>query len=117
MLLSRRPILAPWNICTSELSDLGYGYPLWHPAPTKYGEVEIGDVGYILEGCFYRLFNATRSSDDPVNARGVPKGFVKLIVNEELCHRDPQFFSKGPICSKSTETRKFVVEADVTAPT
>ncbi|EMD33957.1 hypothetical protein CERSUDRAFT_107747 [Gelatoporia subvermispora B] len=41
--------------------------PLWEPERTKYGEVEIGDVGYLHNGGFYRLFNATFLASNPIN--------------------------------------------------
>lgn len=59
------------------------GHPLWQPEPTKFGEVLIGDVGFVRDGCFYRLFNAIRDRDDPVNALcSVPPDFVPLQYNE-----------------------------------
>lgn len=97
------PPFTSWNVYASELVRLGFGHPLWYPEPTKFGEVEIGDVGVIQEGRFFRLFNAMRDEDDPVNAKGVPDGFVKLVVNEDLRHRLPNCLPKGPICSKSTK--------------
>jgi hypothetical protein len=37
----------------------GYGHALWEPNPGKlFCPVEVGDVGYIREGGFHRLFNA-----------------------------------------------------------
>lgn len=47
---------AAWLVYAEQLVGRGYGLPLWHPEPTRYGtepcEVEIGDVGYISEGRF-----------------------------------------------------------------
>jgi hypothetical protein len=34
-----------------------------------YDEVSIGDVGYMKNGFFYRMFNVILSSDDPANNR------------------------------------------------
>jgi hypothetical protein len=35
-----------------------YGHALWDPDPgSLYPAVEVGDVGYIREGKFHRLFN------------------------------------------------------------
>ena len=34
------------------------GHALWEPSPGGlYEVVEVGDVGFIHEGCFHRLFN------------------------------------------------------------
>ncbi|KAI0245789.1 hypothetical protein BJV78DRAFT_248715 [Lactifluus subvellereus] len=36
-----------------------YGHALWEPSPGRlYSAVEVGDVGFIREGKFHRLFNA-----------------------------------------------------------
>jgi hypothetical protein len=42
-----------------------FGHALWEPSPDGgYGPVKIGDVGYVSEGKFHRLFNALLPSDD-----------------------------------------------------
>lgn len=41
------------------MSPLNKGHALWQPAPLPYFErVQLGDVGYIREGCFNLLFSA-----------------------------------------------------------
>ncbi|OCH86826.1 WD40 repeat-like protein [Obba rivulosa] len=60
------------KVYAEQLRYLGYGMPLWHPEPTVSEEVEIGDVGYFHRGGFYRLFNATRPADDPIQRYGCP---------------------------------------------
>ena len=67
-----------WDIYAQRLMHLGYGHPLWGPEPCeRFGEVRLGDVGYLQDGHFCFLFNAMRSADDPVNLqRGVPPNFV-----------------------------------------
>jgi hypothetical protein len=44
---------------------------LWEPDPVEglYDKVSIGDVGYIYNGFFYRMFNVTLPWDDPLNNR------------------------------------------------
>ena len=45
-----------------------YGHALWEPNPGGHNTaVEIGDVGFIREGRFHRLFNIPLSGDDPSN--------------------------------------------------
>ena len=57
-----------------------YGYALWEPSPSGlYGHVEIGDVGFIREGRFYRLFNALLSADHPSHKSDVPEYHEPLI--------------------------------------
>lgn len=81
------------------LINCGYGLPLWSPEPEPEGEIQIGDVGFIHDGKFIRLFNAVRPPDDPLNSRGVPDNFVKV----EVGHVDtrPHHISKGALCTTS----------------
>ena len=42
------------------------GRPLWEPDPGGlYDAVQVGDVGFIRRGYFYRLFNALSLEDSP----------------------------------------------------
>jgi hypothetical protein len=42
------------------------GRPLWEPDPGGlYDAVQVGDVGFIRHGYFYRLFNALSPGDNP----------------------------------------------------
>ena len=47
------------------------GIALWDPNPPKelYDRVSIGDVGYLQEGTFMRMFNVMLPGDDPSNRR------------------------------------------------
>lgn len=100
-------------VYAEQLVGRGYGLPLWHPEPAEpFGEVEIGDVGYVSEGTFIRLFNALRPADDPINADGVPEGFVMLRPNPRLLRSGEQHVSPGPICTTTTTYRKVGVEAE-----
>ncbi|PIL25476.1 hypothetical protein GSI_13366 [Ganoderma sinense ZZ0214-1] len=59
----------------------GHGHPLREPEQTQSGgaRVLIGDVGYLLGGGFYRLFNTTLPADDPSHERySVPDGYQSL---------------------------------------
>ena len=43
-----------------------HGHALWEPDPGRlYEAVEVGDVGFIRKGYFYRLFNALLPRDPP----------------------------------------------------
>lgn len=90
------------EVYTKLLFKRGHGHPLWEPEPTQSGEVLIGDVGYMLDGGFYRLFNATLPADHPLHERhGVPDGFEPLSFPDTLRHHRPHALESGPICSKS----------------
>ncbi|KAI0787412.1 hypothetical protein C8Q74DRAFT_1197184 [Fomes fomentarius] len=68
--------LAAWDIYRKSLEPLGHGIPLWSPEPSPtFGEVRLGDVGYIQRGVFCFLFNTTVDASHADNKRGVPEGF------------------------------------------
>ncbi|OBZ65320.1 hypothetical protein A0H81_14755 [Grifola frondosa] len=80
----------------------GRGMPLWEPEPTGPGEVLLGDVGYMGDGGFYRLFNTTRGPDDPIHAQyGVPDGFEQFTYVEHLCQERKHAIPPGPLCSRN----------------
>ena len=57
-----------------------YGQALWDPSPGElYSPVEVGDVGYVREGKFHRLFNALLPKDHDSHRRfGVPEDYEIL---------------------------------------
>ncbi|GJE89358.1 fungal specific transcription factor domain-containing protein [Phanerochaete sordida] len=97
---------AAWFTYAEQLVYRRYGFPLWHPEPNRYGEVELGDVGFVSEGQFIRLFNAMRPAGDPLNTRGVPSGFVVLQPSEEHLFDNPTFLAKGAICTATMSCRR-----------
>ncbi|KAI1785167.1 hypothetical protein LXA43DRAFT_1077142 [Ganoderma leucocontextum] len=99
------------DVYTKLLFKRGHGHPLWEPEPTQSGEVLIGDVGYMLDGGFYRLFNATLPAEHPLHERhGVPDGYEPLTFPDTLRHHRPHALEAGSICSKSVTA----VNADAT---
>lgn len=56
-----RPSDAPDVVYPSSLSTLYQGHALWYLEPHETGEPQIGDVGYMSEGAFIRLFNLDSS--------------------------------------------------------
>ena len=63
------PVKHPFNIYREQLWPLYHGFALWKPNPIEgvYNQVSIGDVGYIYEGAFVRMFNVTLPWDDESN--------------------------------------------------
>lgn len=59
-----------------------YGHALWEPSPGESSPaVEVGDVGFIREGRFYRLFNVLLPADDPSHENfGVPEYHQQLTL-------------------------------------
>ncbi|OSX58672.1 hypothetical protein POSPLADRAFT_1152537 [Postia placenta MAD-698-R-SB12] len=97
-------LTTPDAVYASQLFRCGEGLPLWSPEHTKHGEVLVGDVGYMRHGAFYRLFNATKAADDPINKEyGVPNGnsYKPFTQSQYGLNRDLNAISPGPMCSKS----------------
>ena len=59
----------PFSVYRDQLTALCHGLPLWNPNPLKgvYNKVSIGDVGFLREGTFIRMFNVMLPWDDPSN--------------------------------------------------
>ena len=71
----------PSNVYLGQLSAPTQGIALWDPKPLKefYDKVSIGDVGYLQEGTFIRLFNVILPWGHPSNAKlGVPESYKPL---------------------------------------
>ena len=69
----------------------GFGYALWEPDPGEHNPpVEVGDVGFIREGQFHRLFNALLPAYHESHERfGVPDDHepLHLTVTSHLNRR------------------------------
>lgn len=76
-----------------------FGYALWEPDPGGlYPPVAIGDVGYIREGKFHRLFNALLPGDDPSHQDGVPEDYEPLHLSRPN-HVDRGVLHPNQFCS------------------
>ncbi|EKM56563.1 uncharacterized protein PHACADRAFT_253764 [Phanerochaete carnosa HHB-10118-sp] len=62
MFFSHRLPAAPDEIYSSCLATLYEGHALWYPEPHVSGEPQIGDVGFMRNGAFVRLFNLDTSA-------------------------------------------------------
>src|SRR5712691_12899626 len=50
----------PSRVYRKQLTSLCHGHALWEPNPLHdQVTITIGDVGYVLEGFFHRMFNVT----------------------------------------------------------
>ena len=75
--------MTPYDIFRGQLSCKypAYGHALWEPSPPSLDNpVEIGDVGFVREGRFHRLFNALLSADHPSHQFGVPEYHEPLVL-------------------------------------
>lgn len=93
---------AAHDIYAEQLGELRRGHALYYPEPRPEGPVEIGDVGYTKHGAFFRLFNASRSPEDPIQRFGVPDSFVPLdmgVIDTFEAALEP-----GPLHSRAVST-------------
>jgi len=61
-------LLHPADVLREQLTSLSHGYPLWMPDPANFYErVSIGDVGYVKDGYFVRMFNVLLDWSNPSN--------------------------------------------------
>ena len=60
---SPMPIESAFNIYQDQLKSLFHGIALWNPDPHNHNvRVSIGDVGFLVEGAFFRMFNVMDAS-------------------------------------------------------
>lgn len=78
------PVNQPFNVYREQLTSKYHGLALWNPKPVKSlydhcDHVSIGDVGYLCDGDFIRMFNVTLPWDDPSNEKfGKPEKYEAL---------------------------------------
>jgi hypothetical protein len=83
-----------------------YGHALWEPGPgSLYPAVEVGDVGYIREGKFHRLFNVLLPASHLSHRNfGVPEYHEQLTLNMEdhinVGSLSPNNFCSAKVISK-----------------
>lgn len=102
----------PYQIYSDCMAVAGMGLPLWKPEPSKHGDILIGDVGFVSEGMFHRLFSATHAKDHEINKRGVPDDFIPLDdskIEEDIRYRLDHFLPPGPLCATSVSSLGFSV--------
>ena len=78
-----------------------YGYALWEPGPGNLSPaaVEVGDVGYICQGRFRRLFNVLLPANHSSHRNyGVPDYHEQLTLNMEN-HIETSRLSPHDFCS------------------
>ena len=81
-----------------------YGHALWEPSPRDPDRpVQVGDVGFVRRGKFYRLFNALLSEDDPSHVLGVPEHHEPLVPTL-FHHLDTRSLGRNNYCSPGVST-------------
>ncbi|KAJ7433104.1 hypothetical protein FB451DRAFT_1155377, partial [Mycena latifolia] len=99
------------QVYSHQLRELSHGYALWCPEPCLYDEVKVGDVGYLRDGAFHRLFNATLPADHPDQTLGVPPLFQPLILPVGSMWRNDKFFDPSNLRSSSVSEHRYGVSA------
>ncbi|KAI0285688.1 hypothetical protein BC826DRAFT_113392 [Russula brevipes] len=92
----------PSNVYREQLSSLYLGLALWDPAPNPSinDRVSIGDVGFVSEGAFLRMFNVILPHDHPSNKKiGEPDRYDPLDLgpffnSRESTLKKPDYLSR-----------------------
>ncbi|KAH9057207.1 hypothetical protein EDB87DRAFT_1565573 [Lactarius vividus] len=93
--------MACYDTYRDQLASLYYGHALWVPDPSElYDRVRVGDVGYVKQGHFLRMFNALLPANDDAQEYGVPDGFVPLNMGPFKNIRKLNLFH-GDYCSNT----------------
>ena len=103
---------AVYNIYARQLFIRRHGYPLWKPEPeSAENEIRVGDVGFLEDGAFFKIFNATDPEDHPSQANGVPEGFEQWTV-KDLHKTTMKKAIESALCSRSVSS--FSMNGEVT---
>ena len=100
----------PMAHCDIYREQLGFRYPLLGHAIWEPTSVDVGDVGFIRDGKFLRLFSSLHPKDHPSNLRfGVPDYHEPLIprVSDHLDKgilKHGHYSSSGVQVADETET-------------
>jgi len=102
--------LPHYYVYREQLTSLFHGHALWEPDPANiYEHVSVGDVGYVREGYFYRLFNVLLEWDDPLNRVVIqPEPYIRLDLGPFMNVRE-SVFPSGPYYSRNVN---FTQESD-----
>jgi hypothetical protein len=83
----------PYNVYREQLTSLFHGHALWEPDPANiYAQVSVGDVGYVREGCFIRMFNVLLEWNDLSNCQLCePEPYTRLDLGQFRNIRESRF--------------------------
>ena len=84
------PVNPAFTVYRDQLSQLSHGLALWNPDPPKniYNNVSVGDVGYVHEGTFIRMFNVMLPWSDPLPQ---PEPYTPLDLGPFINIRERRF--------------------------
>jgi hypothetical protein len=100
--------MAAAEIYVKQMRKLKHGDALWVPE----SPVEVGDVGFLDDGAFYRLFNTILPSNHPLQSVGVPATFEPLVIPPNFWNETPNYFVHGTVLkSQSLKEKRIGLEA------
>jgi hypothetical protein len=86
----------PYNIYREQLTSLFHGHALWQPDGPDPTGVSVGDVGYVREGRFFRMFNVLLEWNDPSNySLCEPEPYDPLVLGQHVSIRESEFPKGG----------------------
>ncbi|KIJ47271.1 hypothetical protein M422DRAFT_66584 [Sphaerobolus stellatus SS14] len=93
-----------------------YGYPLWQAEPAAGLAADIGDVGYVSQGSWIRLFNVFKPADDAANfSLGFPSD-SEYPLERGIGQTKPSTLpSKEPIFSNNVNMTELKANVDTGA--
>ncbi|KAI0246843.1 hypothetical protein BJV78DRAFT_1250814 [Lactifluus subvellereus] len=100
--------LPPYAVYSQQLASLCKGCALWEPDPGQlYDHVSIGDVGYVHDGYFIRMFNVLLPWDDPLNGkfRSLERYDPLLVDDDPFINTRTSTFGKANYCSSYVTTQ------------
>jgi hypothetical protein len=105
--------MAHYDIYRDQLTNLYRGFALWEPdSGGQYDRVSVGDVGFIREGRFNRLFNILLSGNDESHELGVPDSFETIIIPSR---NTIGTLRSGKYCSSSVREARMAIGAQIAA--
>ncbi|KAF8267554.1 hypothetical protein EI94DRAFT_1730277 [Lactarius quietus] len=108
--------MAYYDTYRDQLASLHHGHALWAPNPAGlYDQVTVGDVGYVRQGHFLRMFNALLPANDPAQVYGVPDGYVPLNMGPFQNMRTMNL-DQGDYCSSTVSIGHHGAEREAAAP-
>jgi hypothetical protein len=109
--------LPPYYVYRDQLSSLYHGLALWDPDPANlYPSVSVGDVGYVKEGYFVRMFNVLLAWDDPLNRTCcVPEPYEPVDLGPFINIRESRF-PRGDYCSRFVVPQEHHLGVQAPAP-
>lgn len=106
-----------YSVYREQLTSLYHGHALWEPDPANiYERVSVGDVGYVREGYFFRMFNVLLPSEDPSNrVIGEPDPYEPVDLGPFVNVRVSRL-SKGDYHSRYVSTQEHNIGVQAQAP-